>query len=175
MDPMIRACDDQDAEEILDIVNDAARAYEGVIPPDRWHEPYMSGDELAAELAAGVRFSGWEAGGRLLGVMGIQALADVALIRHAYVRTADRRAGIGGRLLDHLLAQSERPFLVGTWAAATWAIDFYGKHGFEPTTVDETRVLLGRYWSIPERQIETSVVLAEADWLRHWRRAADGR
>jgi len=161
---MIRRCGEADVPAICAVVNDAAEAYRGVIPADRWHEPYMPEGELRGELAAGVLFWGAVAGGRLVGVMGLQDVQDVALIRHAYVATAARRHGVGGALLRHLLAQTVRPILVGTWAAATWAIRFYEKHGFALTAPDEKARLLRRYWSIPDRQIETSVVLADARW-----------
>jgi len=160
---MIRACTDGDLSAILDVVNDAARAYRGVIPADRWHDPYMSRDELQREIASGVRFSCLEEG-RVLGVMGIQEVEDVTLIRHAYVRTNARRRGIGSRLLRHLLDATTRPVLVGTWAAAGWAVRFYQKHGFGLVTPEAKTRLLRRYWSIPERQVETSVVLADALW-----------
>jgi GNAT superfamily N-acetyltransferase len=161
---LIRRCGDADVAAICAIVNDAAEAYRGVIPADRWHEPYMPENELRGEIAAGVLFWGAVAEGRLVGVMGLQDVQDVALIRHAYVATAARRYGVGGALLQHLLAQTARPMLVGTWAAATWAIRFYEKHGFTLTAPDEKARLLRRYWSIPDRQIETSVVLADARW-----------
>jgi N-acetylglutamate synthase-like GNAT family acetyltransferase len=161
---MIRPCEEADVPAICAIVNDAAQAYRGVIPADRWHEPYMPEGELRGEIDAGVRFWGAVAGGRLVGVMGLQDVQDVALIRHAYVATVARRHGVGGALLQHLLAQSARPMLVGTWAAATWAIRFYENHGFTLTATDEKARLLRRYWSIPDRQIETSVVLADARW-----------
>lgn len=157
---MIRRCTDPDLPAMLAIINDAAQAYRGVIPADRWHEPYMPAEELAAEIAAGVVFWGCENDGRLVGVMGLQPVQDVALIRHAYVATAARRGGIGGELLRHLIAQSDRPVLVGTWAAATWAIRFYERHGFTLVAPDEKARLLATYWSIPERQVDTSVVLA---------------
>jgi GNAT superfamily N-acetyltransferase len=156
----IRRCRDDEREAILAIVNAAAEAYRGVIPPDRWHEPYMAAAELEAELAAGVEFWGHEADGALLGVMGIQPVRDVDLIRHAYVLPASQRHGVGGALIRHLQARAERPLLVGTWAAAVWAIDFYRRHGFELVGPERTAALLRTYWSIPERQIETSVVLA---------------
>ena len=127
---LIRQCQDNDFETIYEIVNDAARAYKGVIPADRWHEPYMSREELRREIDAGVRFWGYECDGALIGVMGVQDVQDVTLIRHAYVRTARRGQGVGSKLLEHLRAHIERPALIGTWAAATWAIRFYEKHGF---------------------------------------------
>lgn len=149
---------------MLAIINDAAQAYRGIIPGDRWHEPYMPEHELRAEIAAGVVFWGAEEDGRLVGVMGLQDVRDVALIRHAYVATARRGSGIGSRLLQHLVAQTDRPILVGTWADATWATRFYVKHGFTLLSPAETEPVLRRYWSIPDRQIATSVVLADARW-----------
>ncbi len=155
-----RPCRDDERDQILAIVNVAAAAYRGVIPADRWHEPYMSSDELESELAGGVRFWGYEAGGRLIGVMGVQPVDDVELIRHAYVRPESQRQGIGAKLLCPLRDAGARPMLVGTWAAAGWAIDFYRRHGFELVSPQRKTDLLQRYWTIPERQIETSVVLA---------------
>ena len=155
-DPLIRLCRDDERAAILAIVNSAAEAYRGAIPADRWHEPYMPAAELDAEIAAGVAFWGYETDGALLGVMGIQPVRDVDLIRHAYVLPASQGRGVGGALLEHLLGAATRPVLVGTWAAAEWAIRFYRRHGFEPASQD----LLRTYWSIPERQVQTSVVLA---------------
>jgi GNAT superfamily N-acetyltransferase len=159
----IRRCRDDERGAILAIVNAAAEAYRGVIPADRWHEPYMPGGELDGEIAAGVEFWGYEADGTLLGIMGIQAVRDVDLIRHAYVTPASQGRGVGSALLEHFASSAERPMLVGTWAAAGWAIRFYRGHGFEPVSREQTAELLRKYWSIPERQIETSVVLE----LRH--------
>jgi GNAT superfamily N-acetyltransferase len=147
-------------EAIFAIVNAAAEAYRGVIPADRWHEPYMPMEELEGELAAGVEFWGYEEGGELLGIMGIQRLGEVDLIRHAYVLPASQGKGVGGALLDRLMTAAERPMLVGTWAAAEWAIGFYRGHGFEQVSPERKDELLRRHWNIPERQIETSVVLA---------------
>lgn len=158
---MIRPCTDNDFEAILAIINDAAQAYKGYIPADRWHDPYMLRQYLKHELDAGVVFWGYEDGGKLLGVMGIQDVQDVTLIRHAYVRTSSRGKGIGGKLLVHLKTLATRPTLVGTWAAATWAIRFYEKHGFRLVTWEEKERLLRKYWNIPERQTETSVVLSD--------------
>ena len=155
----IRRCGDGDREAILAIVNAAAEAYRGVIPSDRWHEPYMPASELDAEIAAGVEFWGYEADGDLLGVMGIQRVRGVDLIRHAYVMPGNQRRGVGGELLEHLRAQSGRTMLVGTWAAAGWAIRFYERHGFELVAPGRKTELLKTYWTVPERQIETSVVL----------------
>jgi N-acetylglutamate synthase-like GNAT family acetyltransferase len=157
---MIRRCRDDDRDAILTIVNAAAEAYRGVIPADRWHEPYMEAAELDGEIAAGVQFWGYEADGELVGVMGIQPLDDVDLIRHAYVRPGRQRGGVGGALLAHLMRSATKPVLVGTWAAARWAIDFYRRHGFVQVSPEEKTRLLRTYWSIPERQVETSVVLA---------------
>jgi GNAT superfamily N-acetyltransferase len=157
---VIRRCRDDERAAILAIVNAAAEAYRGVIPADRWHEPYMSADELDGEIAAGVAFSGHEDTGELVGVMGIQPVGDVDLIRHAYVEPARQGEGIGRALLDDLRRQTDRPILIGTWAAAEWAIRFYERNGFELVPRERTAELLRRYWTIPDRQIETSVVLA---------------
>jgi GNAT superfamily N-acetyltransferase len=154
-------CAEHRAGEILEIVNDAATAYRGVIPADRWHDPYMPAQELRAEMAAGVVFWGCEEEGKLLGVMGLQYVQDVALIRHAYTRTAARGRGIGGALLEHLKREAKAPLLVGTWKAATWAVRFYERRGFVLTSESEKEMLLGRYWSIPARQSEESVVLKQ--------------
>jgi GNAT superfamily N-acetyltransferase len=156
---MIRPCTEADTAAILEIVNDGARAYKGIIPVDRWHDPYMSLDYLLNEIASGVAFSGYEQDGELVGVMGIQPVQDVLLIRHAYVRTTAQKTGIGARLLEHLKQQALLPVLVGTWGDALWAIRFYEKHGFRITHPTEKNELLRRYWNVPERQIETSVVL----------------
>jgi N-acetylglutamate synthase-like GNAT family acetyltransferase len=162
---MIRRCHEDDFEAIFAIVNDAARAYRGVIPADRWSEPYMPREELRGEIGAGVAFWGYEEDGALAGVMGVQDVLDVTLIRHAYVRAASQRRGIGVALLASLHAQSGRPVLVGTWAAARWAIRFYEKHGFRLVAPEEKDRLLRRYWTVDERQIETSVVLADHAWF----------
>ena len=166
----IRACGRDDVPGILAVINDAAEAYRGVIPDDRWHEPYMERAELEEALEAGVRFRCREEDGSVVGVMGIQHVEDVTLIRHAYVRSDRQGEGIGSALLEHLLAGADRPVLVGTWRAATWAVEFYRSHGFEPVPDPAGRRLLRRYWSIPERQVETSVVLAD----RRWRRREEG-
>jgi GNAT superfamily N-acetyltransferase len=158
---MIRRCTDDDFDSILEIVNDAATAYRGVIPADRWHEPYMGADELRREIEDGVSFWGFESEGTLLGVMGIQDRGEVTLIRHAYVRTAARRGGIGTQLLLHLETLITGPILIGTWAAASWAVSFYERNGYHLVPEGEKAGLLRRYWSIPERQVETSVVLAK--------------
>jgi GNAT superfamily N-acetyltransferase len=157
---MIRSLLLSDFDAILKVINDAAQAYKGVIPNDRWKEPYMSAEELKGEIEAGVRFFGWVEGEHLLGVTGIQAIKDTTLIRHAYVLPGCQRRGIGTRLLEHLTDLAETPeILVGTWADATWAIRFYEKHGFKLVSPGEKDRLLRSYWNIPERQVETSVVL----------------
>ncbi|HEY2908508.1 MAG TPA: GNAT family N-acetyltransferase [Vicinamibacterales bacterium] len=156
---MIRPCNGADASAINAIINDAAQAYRGVIPRDRWHEPYMSESELLAEIAAGVNFSGWDEAGTLIGVMGLQNVRDATLIRHAYVHSAHQGKGIGAALLTTLAAQVSGPLLVGTWAAAEWAIRFYEHHGFRLVSNEEKDRLLTTYWMIPKRQQETSVVL----------------
>jgi GNAT superfamily N-acetyltransferase len=162
----IRICQDADRDAILAIVNAAAEAYRGVIPADRWHEPYMPADELDGEIAAGVEFWGYEDdGGELVGVMGIQRVEDVHLIRHAYVLPDRQGRGIGGELIKELVASREGPLLVGTWAAAEWAIRFYERHGFELVPPEVKSELLQTYWTIPERQIETSVVLTRPSFI----------
>ena len=161
---MIRKCTHQEMVAICTIINDAARAYKGVIPQDRWHEPYMPLEELRQEMARGVDLWGFEAGGALLGVMGIQDRGEVDLIRHAYVRTRSRNRGIGSELLRHLERLTPKPILIGTWADAAWAIRFYQRHGYRVLGRPETEVLLKKCWSIPERQVATSVVLASPRW-----------
>ncbi len=162
---VIRRCRDGDLEAVHSIINDAATAYKGVIPADRWHEPYLSREELRREIDSGVVFWGYEEDGELIGVMGIQDAGDVTLFRHAYVRTGMRNRGIGGKLLSFLCGQTSRPVLIGAWAAAHWAIRFYEKNGFRLVTSEEKNRLLRKYWSIPERQTETSVVLADGKWF----------
>lgn len=156
----IRLCRDDEVTTVLAIVNSAAEAYRGVIPPDRWHEPYMSLQELRAEIAAGVAFWGAEIDGELAGVMGVQPVRDVDLLRHAYVLPSHQRHGLGAALIEHLRRRTARRMLVGTWADASWAIDFYRRHGFELVSPERKTALLRTYWTIPDRQIETSVVLA---------------
>jgi len=156
---MIRPCTASDVPEIFAIVNEAAQAYQGVIPADRWHEPYMPLAELKQEINHGVEFWGYEEDQRLVGVMGMQPVREVTLIRHAYVKTARRNRGIGGKLLNQLLTRIDGRVLVGTWRAADWAIRFYEKNGFQLVAEEEKNRLLGIYWKIPGRQIETSVVL----------------
>jgi len=155
---MIRECTLDDAERICFVVNEAAEAYRGVIPEDCWHEPYMPLDELRREMA-GMTFFGWDEGDGLVGVMGYQPLEGVTLVRHAYLLSTRQGEGIGGRLLEHLTAMSTGRLLVGTWQAATWAVRFYERHGFRRLGDAESQELLRRYWRIPERQRETSLVL----------------
>jgi len=161
---MIRKCTDDDLSALCAIINDAAQAYKGVIPDDRWHEPYMSMQDLRRELRDGVQFWGDESEGELSGVMGIQDKGDVDLIRHAYVKTRRRNQGVGTRLLRHLEQMTGKPILVGTWADATWAIRFYEKNGYRLLSRSDTERLLRQYWRIPDRQVATSVVLANAAW-----------
>jgi|SRR5882724_7819207 len=161
---MIRSCDDRDFDVIWTIINDGARAYKGIIPADRWTEPYMSREKLRREIELGVVFWGLEDVGELVGVMGIQDVKDVTLIRHAYVRTVSQKRGYGAKLLNHLKELTIRPVLIGTWADAIWAIRFYQGHGFRMVGQQEKDVLLDKYWTIPERQRDTSVVLADAKW-----------
>jgi N-acetylglutamate synthase-like GNAT family acetyltransferase len=161
---MIRRCDDRDFELIWAIINDGAQAYKGIIPADRWTEPYMSREKLQHEIDEGVVFWGYEESGTLVGVMGLQQVQDVTLIRHAYVVTSSQKRGIGAHLLSHLRELANRPVLIGTWADAAWAIRFYERHGFQMVDSKEKNRLLKKYWTIPERQIETSVVLADSTW-----------
>ena len=156
---LIRKSVDDDFLAILAIINDAADAYRGVIPADRWHEPYMSEDELATEIASGVVFWVAEHERPVSGVMGIQDRGDVVLVRHAYVAPSMQRSGVGTALLRHLESLTDKPVLIGTWSAATWAIEFYRRNGFALVPNDEKDRLLQTYWSIPARQVETSVVL----------------
>jgi N-acetylglutamate synthase-like GNAT family acetyltransferase len=160
----IRECNESDFNTILEIINDAAQAYKGIIPHDRWHEPYMSRAELREELNDGIEFWGFERNGQLRGVMGIQDKVDVKLIRHAYVVSKEQNQGIGKKLLQHLQSMAEKPILIGTWAAASWAVSFYQRNGYTLVSEVEKNRLLRRYWSIPERQVETSVVLASPVW-----------
>ena len=157
----IRASRPADVDAIYAIVNDGAQAYKGVIPADCWHEPYMRMDELAREIADGIRFWVGEEDGRPLGVMGIQDKGDVALVRHAYVPTALQRKGVGSQLLRHIEKLAAKPILIGTWKDASWAISFYQRHGYTLVSEPQKESLLRKYWSIPVRQIETSVVLAD--------------
>jgi len=161
----IRKCCCGDFETIYSIIHEAAQAYRGVIPEDCWKEPYMSREELHHEIDHGVAFWGYEEGGQLAGVMGLQPVQEVALIRHAYVLPLRQRRGIGERLLFHLQKSTTLPILVGTWADAPWAIRFYEKNGFLLVSPGEKDRLLRKYWSISARQIETSVVLANQRWF----------
>ena len=162
---LIRRSLESDRAAILAIVNDAAQAYRGVIPADRWHDPYMPADELDREISAGVVFWLAEDQGRLLGVMGIQDKGDVALVRHAYVAPNLQRSGVGTQLLRHAQGLVEKPILIGTWTSASWAIGFYQRNGFTVLPNNDKDRVLRKYWSIPERQIETSVVLADGRWM----------
>lgn len=161
---MIRKSVDEDFETIFEIINDAAIAYKGVIPPDRWHEPYMPKEELKSQIEAGVNFSCYIENNEIIGVMGIQDKTDVALIRHAYVKTKRRKKGIGTILLQELIKDSSKPILVGTWKAARWAVSFYEKNGFCLVDEEEKNYLLRKYWAIPDRQVETSVVLVDTKY-----------
>ncbi len=162
---MIRPIQADEVEITLEIINDAAQAYKGAIPPDCWEEPYMPREELLSEMAAGVNFWSFLENGRILGVMGRQDLGEVTLIRHAYVRTTAQRRGVGARLLANLRQGVSQPLLVGTWAAAWWAIRFYEQQGFKLVSPGEKDRLLGTYWTISPRQTETSVVLADERWF----------
>jgi len=162
---IVRQSVDADFGAMHAIVNAAAQAYRDVIPADRWHDPYMSADDLRKEIAGGIAFWVAEEDGRVSGVMGIQDKGEVALIRHAYVAPATQRSGVGTRLLRHVTALTDKPILIGTWAAAVWAIAFYRRNGFTVVSDREKDRLLQTYWSIPARQIETSVVLADARWM----------
>jgi N-acetylglutamate synthase-like GNAT family acetyltransferase len=161
----IRKCNQNDFGVIDSIINDAAQAYKGAIPPDCWKEPYMSEDELQREIEEGVVFWGYEEEGEILGVMGLQHVQDVSLIRHAYVRLSKQRQGIAEKLLYHLQRQTTRPILIGTWVEAAWAIRFYERNGYGLVSPEEKNRLLKKYWSVPERQIECSVVLAKEKWF----------
>ena len=161
---MIRRCTAPDVEAIYEIINDAAEAYRGIIPADCWHEPYMSREQMEQEINQGVEFWGFEENHILIGVMGIQDKGDVTLIRHAYVRSRMRNHGVGSRLLRFLESTTKKPILIGTWADATWAVAFYQKHGYRMVSTEEKNRLLKKYWDIPERQVETSVVLAGKKW-----------
>jgi GNAT superfamily N-acetyltransferase len=170
---LIRQGDESDLGRIFTVVNDAAQAYRGVIPADRWHEPYMPADELAREVADGVLFWLAEEDGRLLGVMGMQDKGPVTLVRHAYVVRTTQRKGIGTELLRHVQRLADKPMLIGTWADAAWAIEFYRRNGFTVVSLAEKEQLLRTYWSIPARQIETSIVLADRRWMESRPRAGD--
>ncbi|MFN2567486.1 MAG: GNAT family N-acetyltransferase [Gemmatimonadaceae bacterium] len=162
---VIRMSVEADFAAMLAIINTAAQAYRGVIPADRWHEPYMPADALAREIAEGVVFWVAEQEGRVAGVMGIQDKGDVALVRHAYVAPTAQRTGVGTKLLRHVQGLVDKPILIGTWEAASWAIEFYRRNGFTVVPSGHKDDLLRTYWSIPARQIETSVVLANGRWM----------
>jgi GNAT superfamily N-acetyltransferase len=162
---VIRSCAAHEFEAIWTIINDGARAYRGVIPADCLKNPYMAKSELEHEMKDGVVFWGYEDAGELIGVMGIQEVGEVTLIRHAYIRTSTQRRGIGGKLLSHLRGLANNALLIGTWADAKWAIEFYRKHGFQLLSPQHKDYLLSKYWKIPQRQAETSVVLASPEWL----------
>jgi len=161
---MIRPCTAEDFEDIWQIVNDGAAAYKGMIPEDRSSDPYMTRKELRHETEQGIAFWGIEEDATLLAVMGLQHVLDVTLIRHAYTRTHAQKRGFGATLLSNLREMTDRPVLIGTWADAAWAIRFYRKHGFELVSPETKNRLLREYWSIPDRQVETSVVLADGKW-----------
>jgi N-acetylglutamate synthase-like GNAT family acetyltransferase len=162
---MIRLASEQEFETIYEIINDAAMAYKGIIPTDRWHEPYMSQAELAEQIVDGVQFYGYCEDDRMVGVMGIQDKGEVVLIRHAYVRTEKRNRGIGGILLKYLCDKTVKPILIGAWQDAVWAVRFYEKNGFALVASEDKDALLQKYWKIPSRQVETSVVLADGKWF----------
>jgi N-acetylglutamate synthase-like GNAT family acetyltransferase len=158
---MIRACSEHDVPQMVEVINDAAQKYRGVIAADRWKEPYMPEAELREEISDGVKFWAWVEEGRVISVMGLQDRGDVALVRHAYTRTAAQGGGAGSKLMTHLRSLTRKPMLIGTWRAATWAIRFYEKRGFRLTGDQEKNQLLKRYWRIPARQVEESVVLSD--------------
>jgi N-acetylglutamate synthase-like GNAT family acetyltransferase len=161
---MIRKCTEKDFKAIYEIINDSSEAYRGIIPADCWHDPYMPKEELKQQIKEGVEFWCYEEDGEVIGVMGIQYKGEVTLIRHAYTRTSHRNQGIGSYLLKHMQSIATTPILIGTWADAHWAIRFYEKHGFRLLSTTEKNNLLRRFWTIPERQTETSVVLASNNW-----------
>jgi len=161
---MIRKTTENDFDDIYDVINDAAIAYKGFIPADRWHEPYMTKEELQIQIEDGVKFSCYIDDNKIVGVMGIQDKDEVNLIRHAYVLTKERKKGIGTGLIHELLKDSKKPILIGTWRAAQWAINFYERHGFFIVSEEEKNILLKKYWNIPERQVETSIVLADTKY-----------
>jgi N-acetylglutamate synthase-like GNAT family acetyltransferase len=160
----LRRSADADLAAMTAIVNDAAQAYRGVIPADRWQDPYMPENELSDEISSGIEFWVAEEDGRLLGVMGLQDKGEVVLVRHAYISTRAQRKGVGTMLLRHVESLTEKPVLIGTWAAASWAIEFYRRNGYRVLAHGEKTRLLRKYWTIPQRQIETSVVLADRRW-----------
>ena len=163
---MIHPYHPKDFFSILELINNAAQAYKGIIPADRWHDPYMTEEDLIRQMAQGVQFWCYHDQEQIAGVMGIQDKKVVTLIRHAYVLTTHQQRGIGSQLLQHLSTLTTLPVLIGTWASAKWAIQFYQKHGFRLLTVKEKDMVLRQYWNIPERQVETSVVLANEKWKK---------
>lgn len=163
---MIRECGLNDFKKIYEIINESSQVYKGVIPSDFWKEPYMPEEELQHEIASGVKFWAYEEHGETTGVMGIQDIKDVTLIRHAYILPEKRRQGIGSKLLTFLRSQTARPILIGTWKGASWAISFYEKHGFRLVDQEEKDGLLRKYWSISQRQRDSSVVLADEKWFK---------
>lgn len=171
---MIRQCQTAEFDDVYAVINDAAAAYRGVIAVDCWKDPYMSREELRREIDESVLFWGWFEGGHLAAVMGLQSVGDVALIRHAYTRTASQGNGMASALLAHVRCRADRPLLVGTWKAATWAVRFYQHHGFRLVASQQKEALLQRYWTVPERQIEESVVLADERWFAAPETTRDG-
>ncbi len=156
---------------MCEIINDAAEAYKGIIPKDRWREPYMPKDKLEHEIEDGVVFWIFEEEGVQAGIMGIQDKREVCLIRHSYVRPSFQKRGVGTRLLKYLESKTDKPVLIATWADATWAVSFYRKNGYRILPKEEKDSLLRTYWTIPERQVETSVVLADDAWINVGREA----
>jgi N-acetylglutamate synthase-like GNAT family acetyltransferase len=163
---MIRPCEEKDYDAVCEIINDAAKLYKGVIPEELYKEPYMTIDKLKKEIEDGVNFWIYEENDQPIGVMGIQHVKDVTLIRHAYVLREKQKQGIGTKLLNHLIKLTDKPILIGTWAKAYWAIHFYQKNGFKLVSQEEKDELLKKYWSLPDLQIQTSVVLANKDWFQ---------
>lgn len=157
---VIRPCGPDDFDTVLAIINQAALAYRGAIPAELWHEPYMSAADLKTEIAAGVQFWGYQSDDGLSGAMGLQRMHDLDLIRHAYVLPGGQRRGTGGALLEHLRRQSRRRMLIATWSAASWALKFYRRHGFDPVSPARRAELLKAYWTMSDRRVEASVVLA---------------
>ena len=157
---MIKEYKKKDINKILNIINDASLKYKGVIPNNCWHEPYMSEDELIDEISDGVHMFGYHNNKKLISVIGIQEVKDATLIRHAYTLTSYQGKGIGSALLEYLLKKNQKSrLLVGTWRKAEWAIQFYKKFGFIIHSKDQSTILLKKYWKIPAKQIDNSVVL----------------
>jgi GNAT superfamily N-acetyltransferase len=154
---MIKKLSLKDSSIIYEVINEAARAYRGIIPEDCYHEPYMSKEELRREMGS-MTFFGWDQGGKTIGVIGFQPIKDITLVRHTYVLPGYQRKGIGKKLLNQVKQMTKtKQLLVGTWADAIWAIQFYRKHGFE--LMPEKDELLSKYWDVPRHQVENSVVL----------------